>query len=162
MEVTWSNLPHSMQNHSQPPAQDHIQFLHISSDGDLSASLSTPCLCSVTLTAKKDFLHSEGTSCVSVCASCPQSCHWALLTRAWLPHRCAFSVYTHRWNSPQPSLLQDEKSQLSQPFLMVKSIIFLSLCWTLSSSSVSLLCWRAQNWTQHYRHDEYYKVNLYT
>jgi len=51
---------------------------------------------------------------------------------------------------PDPSLLQAEQSLLPQPFLIQERcsgsfIILVALHWTLSSMSMSLLHWKAQN-----------------
>ena len=57
----------------------------------------------------------------------------------------------------EPSLLQAEEPQLSQPLfigeVLSKSslIIFVPLLWTSSNSSMSFLCWGPQNWTQYSR-----------
>ena len=54
--------------------------------------------------------------------------------------------------SPQPSLLQAEQPQLSQPFLIGEvlqpSDHLCGLLWTHSNSSMSFLCWGLQNWRQ--------------
>ena len=65
------------------------------------------------------------------------------------------NTYMHVWDPPKPSFLQAEEPQLSQPFLVTEVlhslIIFMALHWTFSGASRSLLCWEAQNWTQHSR-----------
>ena len=54
--------------------------------------------------------------------------------------------------SPEPSLLQAEQPQLSQPFLVAEvlqpSDHFCGLLWTRSNRSMSFLCWGLQSWTQ--------------
>ena len=49
---------------------------------------------------------SEGTCCVSVCAHCLWSCHWAPWKRAWLPLLCTLpsGSYIHWWD-PQHTLI---------------------------------------------------------
>lgn len=53
---------------------------------------------------------------------------------------------------PEPSPLQAEQTQLTQPFLTSRVLQTLKclcgLCWTHSSPSISLLPWEAQPWTQ--------------
>lgn len=63
------------------------RVLSISREDDSTTSLGSWIQCSVTLTV--DFLCSDGTPCVSACAYCPLTSHWALLKRA----------YTHPLNS---------------------------------------------------------------
>ena len=66
-----------------------------------------------------------------------------------------FRFYRYGEDPPEPSLLQAEQSQLPQPFTigaMLQSLHHLcALRWTLSSTSMFLLYWGAQNWTQHSR-----------
>ena len=54
--------------------------------------------------------------------------------------------------SPQPSLLQAEQPQLSQPVLIGEVLQPLNhlcgLLWTHSNRSVSFLCWGLQSWTR--------------
>lgn len=69
---------------------------------------------------------------------------------SWFP---PWDVCTHWWNPPlHPTLIWAEESHLSvQQGWPSVSIIFLALQWTCSSSSISLLPWGAQSWTQHFR-----------
>ena len=94
-------------------------------------------------------LYSDATSCVSICARCLLSCHWTPLSRLW----CSFllfplSAIRHLLFSG----LNCSRS-LSLP-LYVRYLNPLIICtvlhWTHSRSSISLLDWEAQNWTQHY------------
>lgn len=59
--------------------------LNISRERDPSTSLGNVCQCSVILTVKKFFLLFSQTSCVSVCAQSPLSCHRVPLKR-FHPH----------------------------------------------------------------------------
>ncbi|KAK4826819.1 hypothetical protein QYF61_011627 [Mycteria americana] len=58
----------------------------------------------------------------------------------------------HKKVSPEPSLLQAEQPQLSQPFSIAEgfqpSDHFRGLLWTRSNRSMSVLCWGPQSWTQ--------------
>lgn len=59
------------------------------------------------------------------------------------------SLWVHTGESPL-SLLQAEQSQFSQPFLVGEMLVsFVDLYWTLASTSMSLLYWGGQHWTQY-------------
>ena len=64
-------------------------------------------------------------------------------------------LYTWMRFTLEPSLLQAKQSLISQPFLIGEMlqflIIFMAAHWTLSSSSISVFYWRAQNWPQYSR-----------
>lgn len=85
--------------------------------------------------------YSEGTSCVSVCAHCLWSWHWAPLKRVWLQplYNLPTSSYTH-W---EPFLLYaDETSSLSlcsQKKCHNLFITLVALRWTTSTVFMSLL-----------------------
>lgn len=59
------------------------------------------------------------------------------------------------WCSGEPHALQPVPTAFwtgtRQPWTEPSSIFAPFLCWALSSTSVSLLCWVAQNWTLHSR-----------
>jgi len=52
---------------------------------------------------KKVSWGSEGASCVSVCACCLRSCHWASLERAWLHRHCTLPLGIDKV-LPEPSI----------------------------------------------------------
>lgn len=57
--------------------------------------------------------------------------------------------YTYRWDILAPSLLHTKHSVSSYVRHSYPLIIFVTLCWTHSSMTMSLLYWGAQNSTQH-------------
>lgn len=101
-------------------------------------------------------IRNTGTSCVSVYASCLLSYCLSLLRRVW-PHpfdTISPDTYTH-WSDPQSLLVWTEQTsslslssdeRCSRPL-----IILVVLRWTCSWSSMYLLYWEAQNWTQYSR-----------
>lgn len=106
--------------------------------------LASLCPDSVTLTVKIVSWCSEEISCVSVCAHCLWLCRWTPVhSLCTLPS----GIYTHWWDPSEPSFLQREQSQLSQ-ICSSTFTISAALCWTPSSSFISLLYWETQNRTQ--------------
>lgn len=62
-------------------------------------------------------------------------------------------LYTHKitvWTFSSPSWRVLAFSALPHRCSSL-CIILVTHCWTCSSSFLSLLCWEAQNWTQHFR-----------
>ena len=107
--ATWSRLPRTTSR----------WLLSISKDGNSTTPLGNLCQCSATLAGKKCFLMFRGNLlCFSLC---PLPLVLALGTAekslAWLSLSSPSSVYRHRWDPPEPSLLQAEQSQLSHSFL---------------------------------------------
>ena len=66
---------------------------------------------------------------------------------------------------PQPSLLQAEQPQLSQPFLPVEGFQPSDHCWGLlwpcSNSFRSVLCWALHSWTQSWEYCMYPPSSIY-
>lgn len=98
---------------------------------------------------------SDETPCISGCVHWLLSSHQALQRGIRLP--CLDSppwVFAHTDDNPplNPTLIWAEESQLSLPEGCPSvSITFLASQRTCSSSSISLLPWGAQTWTQHFR-----------
>lgn len=87
--------------------------------------------------------------CFSLC-HCLFSCHWASLKRACLHLLHTLPLGTYWWDPPWTlfsrlnslsSLSLSSCERCSSPF-----IIFAALYWSLSTVSMSLLYWGAQNW----------------
>ena len=84
----------------------------------------------------------RGNSYIPVCTHCPLYCCWMSLTRAWIhPPDTLYilknvneviSVSSPSYRDPAPSASPHKR--YSTPL-----IIFMALCWTLSSSSLSFL-----------------------
>ena len=98
LEVVWSNSPAQ----ARPPEAGWPgpcpgSFL-ISSRMESPQPLSATCASAWSPPQWKNvFWCVEGTSCVSVCAHCFWSCHWAPLKRAWLCPLCTLpsGIYIH-------------------------------------------------------------------
>jgi len=88
--------------------------------------------------------YSDGTSCASVCALCPLSCHW---TPHWkelgpilLTPTLQIFVSTYKVPS-QPSLLQAKQAQVPQPFLLgFNNCIFISYTSYINSQGKEIFC----------------------
>lgn len=141
LQVIWSN-------HSAQAGPPRACFPGPCPDGfgitPRMESLQPPweiCASAWSLTEKTVSWYSEGTSCVSVCAYCLWSWHWAPLKRVWLQplYNLPTSSYTH-W---EPFLLYaDETSSLSlcsQEKCHSLFITLVALRWTTSTVFMSLL-----------------------
>lgn len=79
------------QGHLEPVGQDPVQMVcYYLQGGTLHNLPGKPVPCSATLTVKKCFLVFRA-SCVSICAHCLRSHHWAALKRAHLHSLCTLS-----------------------------------------------------------------------
>lgn len=123
----------------------------ISECRDSMTSLDNSCQCSDTLTVRKCFLMFRQ-NCVSVCAFCILCCHWALLRQSWLCPVCAFppGVPLHCRGPSLIRLFSRPSSHRSLSLSLWERCfrpfkITVTLCWTLFSSSISVLSCRAQN-----------------
>jgi len=121
---------------------------------DSTASLGNLLRCLTSLIAKNFYLTSNLSLPSFSLKSLPSSYHYAPWWRV-SPHlSCRPLQVLEGCNkvSPQPSLLQAEQPQPSQPFLTAEvlqpSDHLCGLLWTHSNSSMSLLCWGLQRWTQ--------------
>lgn len=114
--------------------QESRLLLNISKEGCSTAFLGNLCHHSVTFTVKTVSWWLKGASCVSVCAHCLCSWHWAPLKEAWLCLLCIIPshIYRHWWNPPFPgwtvsALSFSSEERCSSPF-----IILLDFHWSLS------------------------------
>ena len=130
------------------------QRLNISKEGDSTTSFGNLLQCLVTLTVKKSFLTFRWNLLYFIL--CPLPLVLSLST----PEKSLSVVFSASLlvftgisrMSPEPSLLQDEDSQLFQSFSHSRDVPVPSstLPFVLVSSSICmpLLYWEGQNWTQ--------------
>lgn len=110
-------------------------------------SLGNLCQCSVSLRVKICFLNVQKKLPVSGCSHCLWSCHWVPSKRAWLHPLCPLpsGIYIRSYMYITCHIYMYitytyTQSQLSQPFLIQKTLQFLNLValhWTLLNILVS-------------------------
>ena len=155
LEVIWSTPPaQAVLSRASHPGPRSGGFW---TDGNSTDSLGNLCLCSVTLTVKSvswcsntsPVFHFVPTAIGPVTGHQwkePGSISLHLLSRyLCMLIRSSPSLFCSRLNNPS-SLSLSSWDRCSSPF-----ITSVAHRWTLSSMSMSLLCWGAQNRTQHSR-----------
>lgn len=85
--ITYSHLPSTIPR----------QLLDVSNNRDATTFMGNLCQSAVTMTAKKYFLMSEGTSFVSICSHCFLSWHWASMKRTLGHSLCTFPSCIYRY-----------------------------------------------------------------
>lgn len=126
-------------------------YLNVSNNEGSIASLGNLFQCLNTQSKKAFFLHLNVKYCISVCALCLFSCHWAQLRRV-----CLYHLYSPYQVSPLHLVFSRLNSLSSLSLSLYETCscplkIFVTLCRTLSSMSMFLLSLGAQIWTQHCR-----------
>lgn len=94
----------------------------MSEDGDSTVLLSSFCQYSATVIGKQTKTNPQTKR--SFASNCHLSFHWAPLKRFWLHllYSSPREIHTQGWDSPNSSVLQNMKSQLSQPLLVCHMI----------------------------------------
>lgn len=147
LKLTFSNPPAQAGSlGSGLPMTMSRQLLNISKDGDLFNHSGQLVPLSNHTPSNWVSWRSDGALCMPGFAHCLLACHWAPWESAWLYSLyCFLQVFVHTDKIAfQPSLLQDEKPHLSQPFLIGEILQSLNYLHNpslgLCCSSISLLC----------------------